>query len=109
MVRRRAFATTFWVLTGYLAILYAVAAFVSLPVLAALHGGLVFAVLGGHRSLLVLRPRRGMSSHVLRNRMKVYRAERDWTQAELATMLGVSRKPSTPSTVGSSFRRRCSL
>ncbi|HKK71614.1 MAG TPA: helix-turn-helix transcriptional regulator [Candidatus Krumholzibacteria bacterium] len=28
----------------------------------------------------------------LRNRLKVLRAEHDWTQAELATRVGVSRK-----------------
>lgn len=28
----------------------------------------------------------------LRNRLKVLRAERDWTQAELARRIGVSRK-----------------
>ena len=30
--------------------------------------------------------------HPLRNRLKVLRAERDWTQAELARRAGVTRK-----------------
>lgn len=30
--------------------------------------------------------------HPLRNRLKVLRAERDWTQAELARRVGVTRK-----------------
>ena len=29
----------------------------------------------------------------MKNRLKVLRAERDWTQAQLATELGVSRQP----------------
>ena len=33
-----------------------------------------------------------MAHPELRNRLKVLRAERDWTQAELADQVGVSRK-----------------
>ena len=33
-----------------------------------------------------------MSHPELRNRLKVLRAERDWTQADLANAVGVSRK-----------------
>ena len=33
-----------------------------------------------------------MAHPELHNRLKVMRAERDWTQAELATRVGVSRK-----------------
>lgn len=33
-----------------------------------------------------------MAHPVLSNRLKVLRAERDWTQAELAAAVGVSRK-----------------
>lgn len=33
-----------------------------------------------------------MSHPELRNRLKVLRAERDWTQADLAEAVGVSRK-----------------
>jgi len=31
-------------------------------------------------------------AHPLRNRIKVLRAERDWTQADLANKVGVTRK-----------------
>ena len=33
-----------------------------------------------------------MAHSQLRNRLKVLRAERDWTQADLADVVGVSRK-----------------
>jgi putative transcriptional regulator len=33
-----------------------------------------------------------MSGERIRNRLKVFRAERDWTQADLAERVGVTRK-----------------